>query len=96
MYEKVRTRKEKLNLSLNRIASKRVKFARWLLDKLLGSFFISFLILYHSIFGFQLTQSPFQVVYFLVTFLTVLSYILSAILIPSQKQKGSEALDGSK
>jgi hypothetical protein len=87
MYEKARTRKQRLSLALNRITSRRVNFARWLLEKLLGSFFISFLVLYDSVFGFQLTQSPFQVVYFLVTFLSILAYILSIVLIPVKKQQ---------
>jgi hypothetical protein len=91
MNEKGKTRKERLNLFFNRITSKRVKFARWLLDKLLGTFFISLLIIYDSLFGLQLTKSPFQVVYFLVAFLSITSYILSLVLVPSQKQRVSRS-----
>jgi hypothetical protein len=87
LLNKIRIKKEKFGMTLKNIASSRVKFARWLLDKLLGSFFISFLILYNSIFGFQLTQSPFQIVYFLVTFLSILAYIISIILIPVKNNK---------
>ena len=85
MHEKAVTRRERLSLALNRLVSKRVNFARWLLEKLLGSFFISILVLYGSFFGFQVTQSPFQAVYFLITFLSILAYIISVVLIPAKR-----------
>jgi len=91
MNEKVKTRKGRIYLFLAKFCSKRASFGRWLLDKLLGSFLVSLLIIYDSFFGLKLTQSPFQVVYFLVAFLSIVSYILSLVLIPSQKQQVSES-----
>ena len=87
MFGKIKEGKMKLSQTLKKIASRRMKFARWILDKVLGSFFISLIILYNSIFGFQLTQSPFQIVYFTVTFLSILAYFISILLIPIKSNK---------
>lgn len=84
---KVETRIRLLMESLGRTKKQRVKLAKWLFEKLLGSFLISVFILYGSLVGLQLYQSGFQTVYSLVTSLSVLAYVLSVVLIPSPKAK---------
>jgi len=79
--------------SLGRTKKQRVKLAKWLFEKLLGSFLISVFILYGSLVGLQLYQSGFQTVYSLVTLLSVSAYILSAVLIPSPKTKEDREVD---
>ena len=79
--------------SLGRTKKQRVKLAKWLFEKLLGSFLISIFILYGSLVGLQLYQSGFQTVYSLITSLSVLAYVLSVVLIPSPKAKEDENVD---
>lgn len=86
MYKLGRT-KECVFSFFGKIKGKRVSFSRWLLDKLLGSFFISILIVYSSIFGLELEQSSFQIVYLFTSFLSILAYVLSIVLVPSQKEE---------
>ena len=76
-----------------RLKKQRVKFAKWLLEKLLTSFLISVFIFYGSFLGLQLHQSSFQTVYSVVTSLSVLAYVLSVVLIPSPKEKEDKGED---
>ena len=86
---KARDRMKIKNLveSVERTKRQRIKLARWLFEKLLGSFLISLFILYGWLVGLQLHQSSFQAVYLMVTFLSILAYVLSVVLIPSPKEK---------
>lgn len=84
--EKARTVKKEASIDFTKTASRRVMFARWLLEKLLGSFFISAVISFGPFFGFYLNQSSFQLVYFLITSLSITAYIISILLIPIRKK----------
>lgn len=90
---KVEARIRLLMESIGRTKKQRVKLAKWLFEKLLGSFLISVFILYGSLVGLQLYQSGFQTVYSLVTLLSVSAYILSAVLIPSPKAREDRDVD---
>jgi hypothetical protein len=83
---KVKTKTEILRNFFWRIKNQRVKLAKWLFEKLLGSFLISTLISYGSFAGVRLQVFSFQSVYIVVTFLSVFSYVLSVFLIPSSKE----------
>jgi len=87
VLEGIRRRMRRLAGSLGRIGRNRVAFARWLLEKLLGSFLISALVFYGSVLGFQLSQSSFQSVYLAVTFLSVLAYLVSIFLVPRPRSE---------
>ena len=89
MLEGIRWRMRRLAGFLGRVGRNRVAFARWLLEKLLGSFLVSVFVLYGSVLGFQLSQSSFQSVYLAVTFLSVLAYLVSVFLVPRpRKERG--------
>lgn len=60
--------------------------AKWLFEKLLGSFMISSFVLYGGLVGLHLLQSSFQMVYSIITFLSVMAYVLAVALIPSGKE----------
>jgi Kef-type K+ transport system membrane component KefB len=81
--------------SLGRIKRNRFRLARWLFEKLLGAFLVSAFVLYGSLFGLQLHQSPFQSVYLVITSLSILAYVLSVLLIPSAKKKEEEPAERS-
>lgn len=89
----LRTKTRDLMESLGRMKRQRVKLAKWLFEKLLGSFLISVFILYGSLVGLQVSQSGFQTVYSLVTLLSVLAYALSVVLIPSRKANENRNVD---
>lgn len=93
MFEWFRRLKRSLAGFFGRVSRNRVVLARWLLEKLLGSFLISSLVMYGSVLGFQLSQSSFQSVYLAVTFLSVLAYLVSVFLVPrprSERGPGGE------
>ena len=69
-----------------RAKRERVWVAKWLFEKLLGSFMISGFVLYGGLVGLHLLQSSFQMVYSIITFLSVLAYVLAVALIPSGKE----------
>ena len=85
MYEGIGRWKRSLVDFLGRIRRNRVMFARWLFEKLLGSFLISVFVLYGSFLGFQLQQYSFQSIYLAVTILSVAAYVLSVFLIPHSR-----------
>ena len=87
MFEGFGRLKRSLAGFFSRASRNRVVFARWLLEKLLGSFLISALVLYGSVLGFQLSQSSFQSVYLAVTFLSVLAYLVSVFLVPRPRRE---------
>ena len=87
MLEGIRWRMKRLATFFSKASRNRVTFARWLLEKLLGSFLISTLVLYGSVVGFQLSQSSFQSVYLAVTLLSVSAYLISVFLVPRPNRK---------
>lgn len=82
MFEGIKRKKRGFVDFLGRVKENRVAFARWLLEKLLGSFLISAFVLYGSVLGFQFHQYSFQSVYLAVTLLSILAYVLSVLLVP--------------
>ena len=67
------------------VKSRRVKMAKWLFEKLLGSALISGVIVYGAILNVNLVGMSFQVVYSLITGLSVVAYVLSVVLIPKER-----------
>ena len=96
MIEGFRWRMRRLAAFFGRVSRNRVAFARWLLEKLLGSFLISALVLYGSVLGFQLSQSSFQSVYLAVTFLSVSAYLVSVFLVPRPRRGSSSGNKGGE
>lgn len=69
------------------VKSRRVKMARWLLEKLLASALISSVIVYGTVLSVNLAGMNFQMVYSLITGLSVVAYVLSVVLIPKEGQE---------
>ena len=69
-----------------KVKSERARIAKWLFEKLLGSFMISSVVSYGGIIGLHLHQSSFQTVYSTITILSVLAWVLGVVLIPSKKK----------
>ena len=69
-----------------KVKNERVRIAKWLFEKLLGSFMISSVVSYGGIVGLYLHQSSFQIVYSTITILSVLAWFLGVVLIPSRKK----------
>ncbi len=67
------------------VKSRRVKIAKWLFEKLLGSALISGVIVYGAILNVNLVGMSFQMVYSLITGLSVVAYVLSVVLIPKER-----------
>lgn len=62
----------------------RVRFARWLLEKLLGSFIVSALFVYGPLLGLRVKEFGIGSVYASVTGVNVGVYLLVYILIPGE------------
>ena len=60
----------------------RIQILRWLLEKLLGSFLISAIILWGPIFGIELTGYNLGAVYTIITTVSVIVSLIVYILVP--------------
>ena len=77
-------KKRQLKVFYTAVKNRRVKMAKWLLEKLLGSALISGVIVYGAVLNVNLVDMSFQMVYSLITGLSVVAYVLSVVLIPKE------------